>query len=203
MSQELEPTFKLKVLGIAGSPRRDGNTDLLLRQAILGAETQRSETKIVILSQLSIAPCRHCDGCLKTGKCVIDDDMQWLHTDLRQADRVILASPIFFMGITAQTKAMIDRCQALWVVKYILKLPVALSPGQKRRGLFISVGGTRLRNLFQPAIATVKSWFATLDIKYDGELLFSGIDEKEAIAQHPTALKDAFDSGRRLVDSNV
>ena len=203
MSQELERTFKLRVLGIAGSPRRDGNTDLLLRQAILGAQGQKAETKIVTLSELSIAPCRHCDGCLKTGKCVIDDDMQWLHTDLRQADRVILASPVFFMGVTAQTKTMIDRCQALWVVKHILKLPVALSPDQERRGLFISVGGTKLCNLFQPAIATVKSWFATLDIKYDGELLFSGIDEKKAIIKHPTALKDAFDVGQRLVDSSV
>lgn len=194
---------ELRVLCIAGSPRRDGNTDLLLRQIAAGAASREAQTKTVILSELDVFPCRHCDSCLKTGKCVIDDDMQWLHTDLREADRVVLASPIFFMGVTAQTKAMIDRCQALWVIKYVLKLPVAINPGKERRGIFISVGGTELSNLFQPAIATIKSWFTTLDISYDGELVFSGIDEKGSIIQHSTALKDAFTAGQKLVADNL
>ncbi len=124
--------------------------------------------------------------------------MQWLHADLRKADRIALASPIFFMGVTAQTKAMIDRCQAIWVVKYVLKLSVANIPDQKRDGIFISVGGTKFRNLFQPAAATVKSWFKTLDVNYKDELAFSGIDEKQAILQHPTALTEAFAAGQRL-----
>ncbi|MBC8276072.1 MAG: flavodoxin family protein [Chloroflexi bacterium] len=200
---EANPSYKLKVLGIAGSPRRDGNTDHLLQEVMAGVASQGSETKTVILSELNISPCRHCDGCIKTGKCVIDDDMQWLHTDLREADRLVLAAPIFFMGVTAQTKAMIDRCQALWVIKYVLKLPVAINPGRERKGIFVSVGGTRLHNLFQPAMATVKSWFLALDIKYDGELVFSGIDEKEAILRHPTALKDAFVAGQELAAGNM
>jgi multimeric flavodoxin WrbA len=194
---------KLKVLAIAGSPRRDGNTDHLLHQVIAGASSQGAKIKTVILSELNISPCRHCDGCIKTGKCVVDDDMQWIHTDLREANRLVLASPIFFMGVTAQAKAMIDRCQALWVIKYVLKLPVAVNPGEERSGVFVSVGGTKLHNLFQPAMATVKSWFTTLDIKYDGELVFSGIDEKEAILRHPTALKDAFAFGQKLAVLNM
>jgi multimeric flavodoxin WrbA len=198
-SSQAKPSSKLKVLGIAGSPRRNGNTDHLLQQILAGVSSQGTEIKTVILSELNIAPCRHCDGCLKTGKCVIDDDMQWLYTDLRESDRIVLASPIFFMGVTAQTKAMIDRCQALWVIKYVLKLPVAISPGKERKGIFVSVGGTRLTNLFQPAMATVKSWFTTLDIGYAGELVFSGIDESESIHLHPTALKDAFTIGQKLV----
>ncbi|MGD0352461.1 MAG: flavodoxin family protein [Dehalococcoidia bacterium] len=194
---------QLKVLGIAGSPRRDGNTDHLLQQVMAGASSQGAETKTVVLSELNILPCRHCDGCIKTGKCVVDDDMQWLHTDLRGADRIVLASPIFFMGVTAQTKAMIDRCQALWVIKYVLKLPVAINPGKERKGIFVSVGGTKLRNLFKPAMATVKSWFTTLDIKYAGEVVFSGIDESESIHLHPTALKDAFSIGQKLAAGNM
>ena len=190
---------KPRVLGISGSPRLEGNTALLLQRTLSGAEGQRAETKFVILSQLSIAPCRHCDECGETGKCAVQDDMQWLSHELREADYVILASPIFFMGVTAQVKAMIDRCQALWVMKYVLKLPVALNPHSKRKGLFISVGGTRLPNLFQPAIATVKSWFTTLDIIYAGNLLFSGIEKKDDITKHPTALKEAFIAGQKLI----
>jgi multimeric flavodoxin WrbA len=188
------------VLGIAGSPRRDGNTDLLLQQAMRGAAAKGARTKMVTLSALNISPCRHCDQCLKEGKCAIEDDMQWLSVELRKSDVIILACPIFFMGVTAQTKAMIDRCQALWVIKYVLKLPVALNHNGRRKGLFISVGSAISSNLFQPAIATVKSWFATLDVVYAGELLFSGIDKKGDIANHPTGLKEAFLAGQRLVE---
>jgi multimeric flavodoxin WrbA len=196
-------SYKLKVIGIAGSPRRDGNTDHLLQQVVAGIASHGVKAKTVILSELNISPCRHCDGCIKTGKCVIDDDMQKLHTDLREADRLVLASPIFFMGVTAQAKAMIDRCQALWVMKYVLGLPVAINPDRERKGIFVSVGGTKLHNLFQPAMATVKSWFLALDIKYDGELVFSGIDEKGAILRHPTALEEAFVAGQKLVADSV
>jgi multimeric flavodoxin WrbA len=194
---------QLRVLGIAGSPRRDGNTDHLLREVVAGASSQGAQTKTITLSELNISPCRHCDGCIKTGKCVIDDDMQWIHTDLREADRIVLASPIFFMGVTAQTKAMIDRCQALWVIKYVLKIPVALNPENKRTGYFVSVGGTRLHHLFEPATATVKSWFTTLDISYAGELVFPGIDERAAIDLHPSALRDAFVFGQKLTDTDT
>ena len=190
---------RIKVLGIAGSPRRGGNTDLLLQEVMAGATSQGAEVKTIILSELNIAPCRHCDGCLESGECVIPDDMQWIHRELRETDRLTLASPIFFMGVTAQTKAMIDRCQALWVMKHVLKLPIS-THSHKRLGLFISVGGRGDAKLFEAAIATVKSWFNTLDIAYAGELLFSGIDEKGAIAQHPTALQQAFITGQKLVD---
>ncbi len=81
---ENKPVTQLKILGIAGSPRRDGNTDHLLQQVIAGASSQGAETKTVILSELNISPCRHCDGCIKTGKCVVDDDMQWLHTRFKR-----------------------------------------------------------------------------------------------------------------------
>jgi len=189
---------RLKVLAIAGSPRRGGNTDLLLQEVIAGAESGGAEVKRIVLSELSIAPCRHCDRCLEAGCCAVDDDMQWIYNDLRVADRLVIASPIFFMGLTAQTKAMIDRCQALWVIKHVLKLPVASNGGQERRGLFISVGGTRGPKLFEPALATIKIWFKTLDVIYAGDLLFRAIDERGAIAQHPTALRDAFTAGQGL-----
>ena len=190
---------KPKGLGIAGSPRRGGNTDLLLQQVMLGAGRQGAEAKIVILDELNIVPCCHCDKCLPAGKCVIEDDMQWLSQELREADYFILAPPIFFMGVTAQVKAMVDRCQALWIIKYVLNLPVASNSFGERKGLFISVGGKKLSNLFSPAIATVKSWFATLDISYAGDLLFSGIEERGAITKHPTALPEAFLAGQKLI----
>ena len=190
----------MSVLGIAGSPRRGGNTDRLLAEVMKGAANQGAETKTIVLSRLKIAPCQHCDACLETGRCKVKDDMQMVYGELERADRIVLASPIHFMGVTAQAKAMIDRCQALWVRKYRLKQPPLGNRQVPRKGLFISVGGTKLANLFEPALATVKSLFRVLDIAYAGELLFSGVDEKGAIAKHPDALYNAFLAGQRLVE---
>ena len=189
----------MRVLGIAGSPRRGGNTDLLLAEVMKGAASRGAEVKTIILNDLKITPCQHCDACLETGRCKYQDDMQMVYQELEQADRIVLASPIQFMGLTAQVKAMIDRCQALWARKYVLKLP-PLGDRRDRKGVFISVGGRRIANLFEPALATVKTLFRILDITYTGELLFSGIDEKGAIAKHPDALRQAFLAGQKLAE---
>lgn len=185
-------------MGIAGSPRRGGNTDLLLAEVLKGAASKGAEVKTIILCELSFALCEHCDTCLDSGECKFDDGMQLVYEEMEQADRIVLASPIYFMGVTAQMKAMIDRCQALWVRKYRLNIP-PLGDWRQRKGLFISVGGRKSGSLFEPAIATVKSLFATLDISYGSELVFSRIDEKGAIARHPDALKQAYLAGQELV----
>jgi len=189
----------LKVLGIAGSPRRDGNTDLLLAEVMRGAASKGAEVKTIILNDLKITPCQHCDACLERGRCRIEDDMQMVYRELEQADRIVLASPIQFTGVTAQMKAMIDRCQALWARKYVLKVP-PLGDRRERKGFFISVGGRKIADLFEPALVMVKTVFRILDIAYAGELLFPGVDEKGAITKHPDALHQAFLAGQKLVE---
>jgi len=185
----------LKVLGIAGSPRRGGNTDRLLQEALRGARAAGAETRIIYLEDLNIAPCRHCDACQVAGRCRQQDDM--IYTDLEAADRIVLASPLHFMGVTAQAKAMIDRCQALWARKYVLKQP-PLGDTRERKGLFISVGGRPGDNIFAGALMTVKSLFHCMDVAYDGAVLFPGMDEQDAAAQNPEALKQAYEAGEKL-----
>lgn len=189
----------MRVLGITGSPRRGGNTDLLLDEVLKGAASKGAETKKIILSDLKVDPCQHCDTCLKTGRCKLMDDMQMIYEELEKADRIVLASPIQFMSVTAQMKAMIDRCQALWARKYVLKIP-PLGNRRERKGLFISVGGRRIANLFEPALATIKILFRTLDVTYAGGLLFPGVDEKGAIKEHPDALRQAYLAGQKLAE---
>ena len=187
------------MLGIAGSPRRGGNTDLLLAEVMKGAASKGAEVKTIILNDLKITPCQHCDACLKAGKCRINDDMQMIYRELEQADRIVLASPIQFMGVTAQMKAMIDRCQCLWARKYVLKVP-PLGNERERKGFFISVGGRKVANLFEPALVMIKTVFRTMDVTYAGELLFSGVDERGAIAKYPDALRQALLAGQKLVE---
>jgi multimeric flavodoxin WrbA len=189
----------LRVLGITGSPRRGGNTDLLLAEVMRGAASKGAEVKTVILSDMTISPCQHCDACLEAGRCRIEDDMQKVYAELERADRIVLASPLHFMTVTAQAKAMIDRCQALWARKYVLKVS-PLGDGRERKGFFVSVGGRKVANLFEPALVTVKALFRIMDVEYAGDLLFPGVDEKGAIKSHPDALKQALLAGQKLAE---
>jgi len=189
----------VKVLGIAGSPRRDGNTDRLLAEVMRGAASRGAEVKTIILNDLNFISCQHCDACLKKGKCKYQDDMQTIYREFEEADVIVLASPIQFTGVTAPMKAMIDRFQSRWVRKYVLKIP-PLGDERERKGFFVSVGGRKVADLFEPALVMIKTIFRILNITYAGELLFSGIDEKGAIAQHPDALQQAFLTGQKLVE---
>ena len=192
----------MRVLGIAGSPRRGGNTDLLLAELLRGAASKGAETKTIVLDDLRFTSCQHCDFCLAKGVCKVNDNMQMIYRELEQADRIVLASPIQFMGITAPMKAMIDRCQCLWARKYVLKIP-PLSPVKKRKGFFLSVSGTRLKNMFEPSLTIVKTLFHVINVDYRGELLVSGVDEKGAILKHPEALQQAFQWGQRLIEDTA
>jgi multimeric flavodoxin WrbA len=126
--------------------------------------------------------------------------MHQIYPKLLEADRIIFASPIFFMGITGWAKALIDRCQALWAKKYILEQPV-VEPERKsqRKGIFISVGGTKGKNLFEGATRTIKTFFDAIDVTYSGDLFYRSIDDKGEIKEHPTALREAYEAGWKLV----
>ena len=188
----------MRVLGISGSPRRGGNTDLLLDEFLRGAAGKGAEVETIILNDLDFIACQHCDACLEQGKCKYEDDMQMIYRELAAADRVVLASPIHFVGLSAQMKAMIDRCQALWARKYVLKIP-PLGDRRERKGFFISVGGRKQFSQFEPALATIKAFFCVLDVEYGGELLVPATDTKGAILQHPDAMQQAFLAGKGFI----
>jgi multimeric flavodoxin WrbA len=188
----------MKVLGIYGSPRRDGNTDLLLKELLRGCREAGAEVEEIFLRQLKISPCLEIYACKKEGKCPIPDDMQPLYDKLAEADAVALASPIFFYAVSAHTKAFIDRCQALWAKKYLLKQPI--SPNKPhRRGVFLAVGGSRGNKVFDGPLLTMKYFFDALDMIFYKSLLYQKIDEKGEIIKHPTALTEAYALGKELV----
>ena len=184
----------MKVLGIMGSPRIKGNTDLLLDEALKGAKSQGAEVEKIVVDKLKIAPCREYYGCLRDGNCVIRDDMDAICPKLLEADVIIVASPMFFYAITAQLKTLIDRCQATWARKYVLKN----LPESDRKGAFIAVGATKGEKLFEGSLLTMKYFFQAIGAEYVDELLIRGVDNRGEIKEHPTALADAFELGRRL-----
>ena len=99
----------MKVLGIIGSPRNNGNTEVLVREALDSARSLGAETEMIKVCDINITPCDGCETCSITDECKIEDDMQSIYTKLLQADGIIFGSPVYWWGITAQAKAIIDR----------------------------------------------------------------------------------------------
>jgi len=188
----------MKVIAFLGSPRIDGNTELLLHEAVKAIEEQGHGVRTFKLNYLRIKPCQDCGGCDKTGKCIINDDMNEIYDAIREADRIILASPIFFFGMSAQTKAMVDRCQSFWCEKYLLKKTIPDGP-HGRKGLLMLVGGMKKEVGIQCGDATAKAFFRTVSVSSHEVLGILEVDAKGAILEHPTALKDAYEAGKRLV----
>ena len=99
----------MKVLGIVCSPRKGGNTEIMVEEALSAAREAGAETDIFLVYDKTIAGCDACGSCFKTGKCKIKDDMQELYIKMEEADAILFGSPVYFNYVTAQGKAIIDR----------------------------------------------------------------------------------------------
>ncbi len=180
----------MKVLGILGSPRRNGNAEILLDKALAGASSAGHDTEKIILNELQFVPCQECGGCRRSGECIIKDDMQLVYEKIAQTEALILASPIFFGSLSAQVKAMVDRYQCRWVEKYVLKKTL---PAKTKKGYLILVGASDKDSFFQNAESIVKNLFSVLDIEFSGKLYCPNVDDKGTISEHPDCLGKAFE----------
>lgn len=190
--------MSMKVLGIMGSPCVRGNTADLLEAALTGARSADAEVERIDLARLKLNPCLECRQCDSRGSCVHDkDEMAAIYSRIRKVDAIVLASPIFFMGVTSQTKAMIDRCQCFWVERYVLGRRVY--EGRRRpKGLFISCAGSPRPIVFEPAKHVVKAFFAAIDYEYVGEVLLEHTDDPQLEPRKRAALDQAEEAGRKL-----
>jgi multimeric flavodoxin WrbA len=127
--------INLKILGLCGSPRAKA-TEYVLREALRMLEEEGFETEFFTVRGKKIGFCIHCDHCLKKGGCIIQDDMQKLYPKLEEADGIIISSPVYNGGVSAQTKAVMDRTRAL----------LAADPDVLRGkpGAAVAVGGDRI-----------------------------------------------------------
>jgi multimeric flavodoxin WrbA len=190
----------LKTLGISTSPRSNGNSDLLLRQALLGAEHAGSDTEHLWLCDYKLDGCSECYACYTTGSCAIKDDYDSIQQKLLAVDRLIFATPVFFMTVCAQAKLLIDRGQCLWVRKTALNKPL-FEPKRDRRGMIIATGGSRSKKQFDCIRRPIESFFDCLEVSLVSSLVVNQVDEKGAVLKRPEALAEAFRLGQELAGS--
>lgn len=185
----------MKIIAFNGSPRKNGNTETLLNAAIKGTG---HDVTLYNLNDLNITPCQNCGGCDKTGICILEDNMSPIYEEIRTAHRVILASPVYFMSISAQAKAMIDRCQAFWAEKYLLNRQIEPGP-EGRRGLLLLVGAIQKDTGIVCASKCGMAFFRTVSIEQHTTLTYTGVDAQGEITSHPSALDEARQAGSDLI----
>ena len=187
-----------KIIAIYGSPRRRGNTATLLKKAIEGARDSGADVEEIVLRDLKISPCLEIYGCLQTGECAIKDDFQMVRDKILHAQGLILASPVFFYTVSAHTKVLMDRFQSLWVKKYWVDKAPREQQAHNRKGLFISVGATKGKKLFDGMLLSIKYFFDVLDMDLWKALLYRHLDFRDDVLKHPEYLEEAYLAGKQF-----
>ena len=195
----MEGIDKMHILALNGSPRKGGNTQVLLEAVLDGIRGPGNEIEVFRLNDLNYRACQNCGGCTKTGKCVLDDDMSPLYEKLLAADGIVVASPIYFYGVSAQTKTFLDRLQAMWSRKQILQKSGKWQEEKKRKGLFLSIAATKGAKIFDGARLEVYYGLETLGVDKLEEFLVKGVDARGEMAKRPEILEEARKVGEAFV----
>jgi multimeric flavodoxin WrbA len=183
-------------LVILGSPRKNGNSAALAARIARGAESVGAHVETIFLQDLDISPCRGCDTCKEPGStgCAIDDDMQEIYPKLIGADAWVIASPVYWFTMSAQTKMFMDRCYGLTAYA---ENPFA----GKRIGIAMSYGDAdAVRSGCVNAIRTFQDAFRYTGSKIVGMVYGSAMKAGD-IENNAALMREAEELGKRLVAS--
>lgn len=175
----------MKILILSGSPRKGGNTDLLVEAFVKGA-TMKHDVEVVSVHDFKVNPCMGCNACFRNEKhnCVQKDDMPLIYEKMAAADMLVIASPVYFYGLSAQLKAVIDRCHN----------PVRDSFRIKKMALLL-VGAASLPELFDSILAQYRLCLNFFKLEDMGRVLVRGVKDKGDII-NGDALNEAFEFGK-------
>jgi multimeric flavodoxin WrbA len=185
----------MKVLGILGSPRVGGNSDILLEEALKGARDAGAEVEKIILSQQKISGCFDCGKCNEAGVCAIKDDMPEIHRKILEADTIIHSVPVYFWSMTAQMKAYLDRWCAFFDAEWNWHKAYHPKMKGKKIGL-ITVCGDPNVSIAEPIIYSFKNTCKFTGLKWLGAVQASA-SAKGEIDKNESAKKKAFDLGKK------
>ncbi len=179
---------------LKGSPRVNGNSAVLADQVAAGAKESGAEVESFYLHNMHIEPCDACDTCQETGVCIIKDDMQTLYSKLRQADSIVLASPVYWFTISAQLKLCIDR----W---YALETPEGSELRGKKFAIVLAYGDTDLHSSGGiNAIHTFESMSRYIGAEIAGIVHGTAMDVGD-VEKQPVLMENAFKLGQKLAAS--
>ncbi len=184
-----------KILGIMGSPRREGNTSVLLNEFVRGAKAANNEVDVITLNEKKISPCLGCYACKKDGICKIKDDFTEIYKKLETCDKLVIATPIFFSAMPSQLKAVIDRCHSFYMRKYKLKKPITKGCSPKRPAYLLAVAGSKNTKILTATLLILKYFLDALDMKLIKTLAYNNINSQDEIFKYPDILHESYNLG--------
>jgi multimeric flavodoxin WrbA len=192
--------FGLKVCGIVGSPRKNGNVDLLVSEVLKGAASKGAKTCKLYLNDMNIKPCQSCGIDPDPKHCLFDDDMGRVYDVLENCDVVVLGSPVYFDSVSAQVKLMVDRSNCL--MPYVEKADGTFGferrLKRKKKGVFVVVSGKEQE--LDAILATVKGFFLWANIERVETVSYAHDDnELGSVENNKEKMKQAFNAGVRLL----
>ena len=179
----------MKILAIVGSPRLTGNTNYLVDQALEEASKLAIDTEKIVLSQYEVNPCLGHDDCASFESCLQKDDAGWILNRLREADGVILATPVYYYNVSAQMKAFIDRNYFLYTHDQKCKLRAV--------GIIVVAGEIGIED----TLHTLRQFTNELDAKKDRIFVVSGCATKLGdVKKNLPLVEEARNLGRQMVE---
>jgi len=197
--------MKVKILGIVGSPRKGFNTEVMVKEALKGAQSVGSvETELYSLAGRKISPCNSCFECFKEKKCIISDDFQDFASKYVEADGLIIGSPVYHSSVTAQLKAALDRLGNMLCVKYDMQIPrLCKAGGAVVQGLSRWGGQEYVVSFIINHFLLMKNVPVAPDLSLSESPGASGQSpqlEVPSIMKDEQALKTAFNLGKRVAE---
>ncbi len=188
-----------KVVGLIGSPQKDGNAEKLLARFLAGAQDAGGQVSQIRAAELGIAGWVPGIGCQCGDNQPGGSVYETVSRELVAADVIVAGTPVYFRNVPAQFKALIDCSQGDWERKYLDKIPLPASSNghQRRRGILIAVGGN-MHEDFVGMVQTIKSFFAVYSADYWGEIVLADTEANE-LKNRPAFLQTAYDLGRKAV----
>ncbi len=183
----------MKIVGFMGSPRKNGNTAVLLQQVMEGAQKEGAECTIYYLNDLKIKGCQGCNACKRKGYCVIPDDMQNIYQIINEADVLVFSSPVYMWGMTAQLKLMIDRLYAYMNADYSSRLAKPI------KFALLFTQHRAVEDAFMPYFESVAGILEVIGFKFVPDIVVgSGLHDAGEVKSNDALLERAYELGRKV-----
>ncbi|MCE5284413.1 MAG: flavodoxin family protein [Pelosinus sp.] len=183
----------MKFIGLVGSPRKGGNTDVLVQKVLEGAQKEGADTEVFYLNELNVRGCQACFHCKKTGTCAVNDDLTKVFQAINEADGIVVGSPIYFGRFTAQVAPFFDRLFA-----YIKPDSTTSLKSGKKFSLVFTQGQSDTA-LYENTINSVAAVLTRIGfVPGPKAIVGAGLRDIGAVNEQEQYLTEAFSRGQEL-----
>lgn len=189
----------VKIIALMGSPLPEGNTGILLEEAIRGAKDAGCSVARINVCDLTFSGCMEYFCCEKEEQCCIQDEFSPFLKRFKDMDGLIIATPVMTMGIPGQLKSFMDRFQVYFMAKYMRKQSLISKKQKKwRKTLLLSIGGMDIENDFDGILLSTQAFCEIIDCPYYGGVFQNNMDKIKDISTKTEIMEAAYNKSYEM-----